>query len=298
MKDSTQRIAVYSGVVLAVSWAAAGFFYLLGGRLGGLVGTGFAMSYMFIPAAVGAGLGHWRDGANVFTKLGLESDERSRSWAWWGAAALFPMICVSLAVAASVLVPGATVGLSADFMVATLQETLPPAQAEQARQQLEALPVHPVFLLIVPSLIAGPTINAVFALGEEMGWRGYLYDEARDWGFWGYSAGIGVVWGIWHAPLILMGHNYPEHSVAGVGMMVAFTVLWSPLHTLIRDKVGMSLGPAVLHGTINATAGIPMLLVAGGSDLTVGVTGAAGLGALAVVNAVLWSSGVWRRPTD
>ena len=38
----------------------------------------------------------------------------------------------------------------------------------------------------------------------------------------------GVIWGFWHAPLILNGHNYPQHPVVGVFMMVAFSMRGSP----------------------------------------------------------------------
>ena len=34
-----------------------------------------------------------------------------------------------------------------------------------------------------------------------------------------------TIWGIWQAPAILQGHNYPDHPVLGVGMMIVFTVL-------------------------------------------------------------------------
>ena len=82
-----------------------------------------------------------------------------------------------------------------------------------------ALPaaLHPTILfiiLILESLLAGATINAVFALGEEIGWRGFMQVElGRYLGTVLTPLVVGIVWGLWHAPLILLfGYNYPHHK--------------------------------------------------------------------------------------
>ena len=106
-------------------------------------------------------------------------------------------------------------------------------------------------------------------------------------GFWRSSFLIGLVWGVWHAPLILQGHNYPQHPVAGCLMMVAFCVLYAPLFSYVRIRSGSVIAAAIMHGTLNGTWGLGILLLAGGSDLSVGVTGFAGLVVLAAANAGL-----------
>ena len=46
------------------------------------------------------------------------------------------------------------------------------------------------------------------ALGEEIGWRGFLVPRLVGlWGFAGGALAVGVVWSAWHMPLILLG-NY------------------------------------------------------------------------------------------
>jgi hypothetical protein len=45
---------------------------------------------------------------------------------------------------------------------------------------------------------------------------------------------------------------------------------------------------AILHGTLNATYGLSIVLVRGGNDLTTGVTGLPGFVVLAAVILVLW----------
>jgi uncharacterized protein len=82
----------------------------------------------------------------------------------------------------------------------------------------------------------------------------------------------------------MMSVNYPQHPWAGVLMMTAFTLLLSPLMAYITMRANSVIAAAIFHGTLNATAGLPLMVVRGGSDLTVGVTGLAGLLALLLVN--------------
>jgi len=103
-------------------------------------------------------------------------------------------------------------------------------------------------------------------------------------GFWKSSIIIGLVWGIWHAPIILQGHNYPQHPQLGVFMMIVFTLLLSPIFSYVRLKANSVIAAAIIHGSINATVGLPLMVIKGGNDLTVGVTGLAGFIALSLVN--------------
>jgi membrane protease YdiL (CAAX protease family) len=156
---------------------------------------------------------------------------------------------------------------------------------ELVTQQLSMFPPV-VFLLIqvASALIAGYTINAVFGLGEELGWRGYLLKALRDKKFLPVSLIIGTVWGLWHFPLILLGHNYPQHPIAGVGMMIIFCILLTPMMIYIVIKSKSVITAAIFHGTNNAIAGIAVLYLVGGNDITNGVTGIAGFIALLLVN--------------
>ena len=54
----------------------------------------------------------------------------------------------------------------------------------------------------------GGLAHTLFAMGEEAGWRGYLWSVLRPLGFWRTAAIVGVAWGLWHAPIIAAGHNY------------------------------------------------------------------------------------------
>ena len=60
-----------------------------------------------------------------------------------------------------------------------------------------------VLIMIGQGMLAGITINAVVAFGEELMWRGFLLKELKGKGIWRASLIIGSIWGIWHAPLII-----------------------------------------------------------------------------------------------
>lgn len=98
----------------------------------------------------------------------------------------------------------------------------------------------------------------------------------------------GVIWGLWHAPIILNGHNYPQHPVTGVFMMVLFCLLLTPVLLYFRKKGRSVILPAIMHGTFNAVAGVSLLAVLPVNDILYGATGLAGFIALLIVNVCLY----------
>ncbi len=141
-----------------------------------------------------------------------------------------------------------------------------------------------IFVGLIQGLFAGITINAVAGFGEELGWRGFLQKEFGYTGFWKSSAIIGLIWGIWHAPIIIQGPNYPQHPVEGAFMMVIFCLLLAPIFSYIRLKSKSVIAAAIIHGSLNATAGLAIIIVKGGNDLIIGVTGVSGFIVLLIVN--------------
>ena len=132
-------------------------------------------------------------------------------------------------------------------------------------------------LSTLSGLLAGATINAVLAFGEEAAWRGWLPKQFENKSLLVQSLIIGSIWGLWHFPLILNGHNYPQHPVAGVFMMVLLCILMTPLLLYFRKKSGSVIVPAIMHGSVNALVGISNLLVEPANDLLIGGPGLAGM---------------------
>jgi len=285
-------------LAFGISWGLAGAYWLAGGVWGSPASTAVGVGFMFGPA-VATVVTRWvhrgRDGTwralRVRDAIWLKPDR------WFAVAWLLPVLMAVLALGASLLVPGVSFSPGMEGLIARFADQFTPEQLAEMEAQTAALPLHPFWIGVLMALWAGPTINAIAAFGEELGWRGFLQRELAPMGFWKASLLIGVVWGLWHAPLIAQGHNYPEHPWIGVGMMVLFCTLWAPILGWLRLRSGSVMAAAIAHGAINASAGLPLLVIAGGGDLTVGMTGAAGMAVAAVVCAALWASGATRELT-
>jgi hypothetical protein len=78
-------------------------------------------------------------------------------------------------------------------------------------------------VIFVASVLIGPFINSVFAFGEELGWRGYLLPKLLPLGKFRAYLLLGIIWGAWHWPLVLVGFMYPGYPLAGVIMFTALT---------------------------------------------------------------------------
>ena len=166
-----------------------------------------------------------------------------------------------------------------DFLENTMK-----TQKNDALFPLEKLQQMPVsfapFILMVGMIMAflvGYTINLPFTLGEELGWRGLMQKETQHWGFWRSNLFIGSLWGLWHGPLIMMGHNYPNYPILGIGLMILFCISLSFVLSYIRFKTKTVWGPAAFHGMINASSGISIMLIVSANELVGSIAGIAGI---------------------
>ncbi|MGK9148951.1 CPBP family intramembrane metalloprotease [Plantibacter flavus] len=107
-----------------------------------------------------------------------------------------------------------------------------------------------VQILVLPvSIIA----SSFAAFGEELGWRGWLLPNLLPLGTWPALIGSGVLWGVWHAPLILLGYNYQRTDALGLLLMVGWCVLLGTVIGWLRLR-SASVWPAVIgHGAVNAS---------------------------------------------
>jgi membrane protease YdiL (CAAX protease family) len=260
-----------------VNWVIAGVAILLGLRVAnGLFYTIFAAAYMLLPAVCTIILQAIRK-EKLFRNLNLVL----RFNQWFLIAGIVPIIYTFITLGMNLLFPTVSFSITYEGFISIL----PAEQVELATQQLSQFPpVAFLVLQLIQAIIAGYTINAFFALGEELGWRGYLLKALRNNKFLPVSLITGIVWGLWHFPLILMGHNYPQHPIAGVGMMIIWCILLSPVMTYIVIKSKSVITAAIFHGTLNAISGITKLYLVGGDDLTNGVTGIVGFVSLLLVN--------------
>jgi membrane protease YdiL (CAAX protease family) len=193
-----------------------------------------APAYMFSPMVAGLVVCIRRD--VPLTSAGL----RLGRVRWLVVAALIALPLVGLTLAVAVAIPG--VGFD---------PTANPAPGLELPSGF--LGVLATFGLV---LGLGITVNAIFAFGEEFGWRGYLLWELAPWGFWKASFAIGALWGVWHAPVILAGYNYPSFPVIGVVTMTIACLSFSPVYTYLVVRAKSVIAAALLHGVFNGSAGL------------------------------------------
>lgn len=89
-----------------------------------------------------------------------------------------------------------------------------------------AMPPNVLLLsLALNTVIIGPFLGLIITFGEEYGWRGFLQRELTRLGRMRGVFLLGVIWGIWHWPVIWMGYNYPGEPLLGSLFMVAYCLI-------------------------------------------------------------------------
>jgi membrane protease YdiL (CAAX protease family) len=284
VKRTTRKAIIFVVLTFSASWLLAGGFYAVGGRLNSPIALVVLLAYMFMPMTMAIIVQKVLYKEPLRQPLGISF----RPNRWFLVAWLLPAVMAFATIGVSLLLPGVEYSPEMTGFFERLGSALTPGQLEEMRRQMAALPIHVIWIALLQSLVAGITINAVAGFGEELGWRGLLQKELGHLGFWKSSSLIGLIWGVWHAPIIIQGYNYPQHPVAGVVMMTVWTVLLSPIFSYVRLKAKSVIAAAIIHGSLNATAGLSLMVISGGNDLTVGVTGLAGFIVLAVVNVAIF----------
>ena len=134
--------------------------------------------------------------------------------------------------------------------------------------QLESQGISPKMytgIMAIESVTIAWVINMFLAVGEEAGWRGFLYTELRK-GFGRVSTWIigGVIWAAFHFPVIIIagyeyGTDYLGAPVLGLIVFSLNCIVIGMLHEIIYDKTKCIWFPALLHGVYNAAATVPLL---------------------------------------
>ena len=207
---------------------------------------------------------------------------RGRTLALVAAAWLGVPVLTALAVAVSAAVGAFT----PDFGLSLFRQVL-------ERSSGGAPPVDPAVLAAAQmgaALLVTPLVNAIPALGEEWGWRGWLLPRLTRLGTLRALLLSGVIWGLWHAPLTLLGYNYAELGPWAAPAFTGFCVVFGVLLGWTRLYSG-SVWPAVIgHAALNAWAGLTVIVgdVADPPNLFfAGITGLVGWALLAVLAAVV-----------
>lgn len=270
-----KKFIIFIAFCFGISFSMAAAFHFAGLEYGSLWGQLLGSIYMLVPV-LSVILTQLLTKEKPLSGVGLSFKLNK----WWIVGWLAMPVFNVLAMFASTLLPEVSFSIDNELIRTSLETA--------AKAGTPMGPWGFFWITILSSLLAGATINAFFALGEEIAWRGYLPRIFKDWSFLKKCLVIGVVWGLWHAPLILMGHNYPSHPVIGVFMMVLFCVLFTPVLLFLREKGKSVILPAIAHGTLNASAGLSIAYLTSYNDLLGGSCGLVGMAILLLTDIAIF----------
>lgn len=123
-----------------------------------------------------------------------------------------------------------------------------------------------VLLQVIMGIFLSPFANLLNCFGEEWGWRGYLLPKMMKQ-FKIVSALLisGVIWGIWHMPLIIIGHNYGVgyrgYPIVGILAMCVFCTVTGIILSYVTIKTGSCIPAVMGHGMMNGFASAGLMFI-------------------------------------
>jgi membrane protease YdiL (CAAX protease family) len=262
-KIDRKRITIFVGIAYGITIAAALVLFFTGGlylRYPDVVNPlkkFFVMWSMFAPAI-----------ANVLTRVITREGSSNmflrpnlrRGWPLYLAALFLPALAVLGGGAIYYLLFPSRFDPSMTF----------------AREQLgmlavgEATGLWPFIIIQTAYAMGRSLLDLPYTFGEEFGWRAYLQQKLMPLGPRKAVLLVGVIWAVWHWPIISLGWNY---GFGYWGAPVAGPLLWvwcllpaSTVYGWLTLRSGSVWPAAIAHGVSNATAVLMVWFIRGPMD--------------------------------
>ena len=194
------------------------------------------------------------------TGIGWKVQGKRRYWlaAWFG-----PAVFTVLAAVLYFAVFPSRLDLSGSWLVTAYGGEM---DAATLRSQLGVSSASYILETGLVAITLAPAINMFFALGEEAGWRGYMMPHLKEQlGLLNGRLLGGVIWGVWHWPLMLLvgyeyGTNYLGAPVLGLFVWCVVCFALNTLLDWLYEKTGCIWVPSIAHGAFNAVAALFVVL--------------------------------------
>jgi membrane protease YdiL (CAAX protease family) len=245
-KSERRDIIVFLLIAFGGSWSLWGVAWLLGVLTTGITGQIVVAFGACAPALATFVVHRWvtRDG---FADTGLHPHLR-RAWPYYLVAWLLPLPVV-----------GVIVGLATGLGLPLAKPGLPPE--------------------LVAATVVGALVSSPLFFGEEFGWRGYLQGRLFG-GRRPLPAALltGLVWGVFHYPVILVGFEGYENPMVGLAIFPVFTMLLSVIFGWLRRRTGSVWCTCLGHAAANGSGGAltAYLFLAGGRFILTSYAGVLG----------------------
>jgi len=223
-------------------------------------------------------------GREAFEQAGLRGG-RVLDWLLWGVA--------------FVLFYGLQAGLNALFGLGKRVD-IPEVMEALGVQSTSMSPEVFMLVMTLQTVLVGAFLGIIMGFGEEYGWRGYLQGQLIKLGKKRGVLLVGLIWGVWHYPVIWMGHNYPGQPLWGSLLMTIYTVLLGFVLGHVMLKTGSIWLVAFLHALNNQTISFFTIMFYQASDPLLSFnTGLYGLLTMIPIVLLLLRDPVWKdKPKD
>ncbi len=267
-----KRIVIYVALAYGLAWAlwfAVVYPMVNGGGLGTSMQLAIAAG-MFAPA-IAAAL------TRLITKEGfkdawIKPRAFKKTWRYYVLAWFGPLVLVLAGAALYFLINPADFDPSMSYVI---QATREQAEAMGVEMNIDDEAIRLTQIASLATLVIAPAINAVTCFGEEWGWRGYLLPHLLE----RFSLPVtllvsGIIWGIWHAPITVLGHNYglgyAGYPFTGIAAMCLFCIVLGVFMSYVTLRTGSCLPAVFAHGMVNGSAAAGIIFSATGGNPFVG----------------------------
>lgn len=254
-----KKVNTFLVITFLLTWIMA-FWLMLNGGYQNPYASSVIIGCMFMPAiaTIITTLISKEKFKDVWIKPNLKGNMKYYIIAW-----LLPVLLIVIGAAVYYLIFSSQFDGSMSRMInSTKDQLIVLGKAVPSDSQIKLM----LIVQIITSIFIAPIVNFIPCLGEELGWRGYLLPNLLE----KYSAVkvtliTGVIWGIWHAPMIAMGHNYglgyPTAPWGGIFVMTIFCVCLGSLLSYVTIKTKSCIPAVIGHAMINGFSALGIMFI-------------------------------------
>lgn len=262
-----KKVIKFVVIVYGIVWPLQIIGAILQDRMAGMKGfTAFRGSLvisMFIPMIVA---------------FFLKADFKGMGWKprlrgnikWLILSLLLPSVCAILGWILFFIVFPDLFAMDGSYLIKLYESVGMNAEEAMSKMNESGMNMKTMFLLsIVMCIVEVPFINMLTGIGEEVGWRGFLYPELMK-NMSRVKAWLlgGVIWAAFHFPAMIFGgyeygKNYIGAPVLGLVTFSIACIAVGIMHEIIYDKTKCIWYPALFHGAINGVTTLYVMLLDG-----------------------------------
>ncbi|MCR5227847.1 MAG: CPBP family intramembrane metalloprotease [Eubacterium sp.] len=262
-----KKVIKFVAIVYGIVWTLQIIGAILQDRMAGMKGIiafrGSLVISMFIPMIVA---------------FFLKADFKGMGWKprlrgnikWLILSLLLPSVCAILGWILFFIVFPDLFAMDGSYLIKVYVSVGMNAEEAMSKMNESGMDMKTLFLLsVVMCIVEVPFINMLTGIGEEVGWRGFLYPELMK-NMSRVKAWLlgGIIWAAFHFPAMIFGgyeygKNYIGAPVLGLVSFSIACIAVGIMHEIIYDKTKCIWYPALFHGAINGVTTLYVMLLDG-----------------------------------